>query len=138
MDTCSRIASAAPWFRCSFFSHFKRFSCSICIMEIDVVALAKLARLEVSDEELAKLEREIPDILKFVETIQAVSAQGYDEPKKESLINVMRADENPHEGGIYTEALLEAAPARVGNRIAVKQVLSRKNPKSEARNPKKS
>ena len=37
-------------------------------MEIDVAALAKLARLEVSAEELAKLEKEIPSILAFVET----------------------------------------------------------------------
>ncbi|MDO8522378.1 MAG: Asp-tRNA(Asn)/Glu-tRNA(Gln) amidotransferase subunit GatC [bacterium] len=102
--------------------------------KVDVRALAQLARLEVSDEELAKLEREIPDILKFVETIQAVSAQGYDEPKKVSgkskalspqLMNVMREDENPHEGGAYTDALMKAAPARVGNRIAVKQVIKR-------------
>ena len=38
----------------------------------------------------------------------------------------MRGDDNAHEGGIYTEALLEAAPTREGNRIAVKQVISRK------------
>lgn len=92
--------------------------------EIDVRTLASLARLEVSDDELKRLEKEIPDILKFVETIQKVSASA--PQSKEPLINVMREDENPHEGGIYTEALLKAAPARVGNRIAVKQVLSRK------------
>jgi len=104
--------------------------------KVDVRALASLARLEVSDEELAKLEREIPDILKFVETIQSVS--GKETAPSPALINVMRADDNPHEGGIYTEVLIKAAPASVDNRIAVKQVLSRKNPKSEARNPKKS
>src|SRR3989338_1500002 len=91
---------------------------------IDVRALAKLARLEVSDKEMAKLEKEIPAILHFVETIQAASAKGFGEPKK-ALRNVMRADENPHEGGKYTERLLDAAPAREGDRIAVKQVISR-------------
>lgn len=91
--------------------------------KIDIRALAQLARLEVSDAELAKLEKEIPDILKFVETIQTVAASA---PAREpSLRNVMRADENPHEGGLYTEAILKAAPARVGNRIAVKQVIKR-------------
>jgi|SRR3989338_3902501 len=93
--------------------------------DIDVRALAKLARLEVSGEELAKLEKEIPDILAFVETIQAASAEGSGEPTN-ALRNVMRADENAHEGGIYTKKLLDAAPAREGNRIAVKQVISRK------------
>ncbi len=117
---------------------------------VNIRALAQLARLEVSDAELAKLEKEIPDILKFVETIQAVSQTA---PVTSPALkadtsnirlstiacrrNVMRADENPHEGGIYTEALLKAAPARAGDRIAVKQVLTRGNSKSEARNPKK-
>ena len=94
------------------------------ISKADIKNLVKLARLEVSDEELAKLETEIPDILKFVETIQSVS--GKTAVPSPTLVNVMRADENPHEGGIYTEALLKAAPTRVGDRIAVKQVLSRK------------
>lgn len=92
--------------------------------KVDVRALASLARLEVSGDELAKLEKEIPDILKFVETIQTVAASA---PAREPMLrNVMRADENPHEGGIYTEALLKASPARAGDRIAVKQVISRK------------
>ncbi|MCR4280790.1 MAG: aspartyl/glutamyl-tRNA amidotransferase subunit C [Candidatus Kaiserbacteria bacterium] len=92
--------------------------------KVDVRALASLARLEVHDDELAKLEKEIPDILKFVETIQKIS--GGEATPSPKLINVMRADENPHEGGIYTEALIKAAPASTDNRIVVKQVLTRK------------
>ena len=104
--------------------------------KVDVAALAKLARLEVSTEELSMLEKQIPDILAFVETIQAASAKAsaYDkssagqagEPKKGELRNVMRDDINPHESGIFTEKLLSVAPAREGDRIAVKQVISRK------------
>ena len=93
--------------------------------KVDVAALAKLARLDVSEEELSKLEKEIPNILAFVEIIQAASAKSFGEPKEGGLQNVMRADENPHESGVYTEKLLQAAPAREGDRIAVKQVLSR-------------
>ena len=90
----------------------------------DIKNLVILARMEVSDEELKKLEKEIPDILEFVETIQRVSLKiAVPSP---SLTNVMRADESPHESGIYTESLLNAAPAREGNRVAVKQVISRK------------
>lgn len=91
--------------------------------KVDVRALASLARLQVSDEELAKLEREIPEILNFVQTVQSVSAHAR---KSEPVLrNVMRGDIGPHESGLYTEELLKAAPAREGNRIAVKQVLSR-------------
>ena len=108
--------------------------------KVDVAVLAKLARLEVSEEELKKLEKEIPDILHFVEQIQAASAVGRTESAsgetksapgsgeaKKGLRNVMRADENPIESGKFTEKLLEAAPAREGDRIAVKQVISRKS-----------
>ena len=94
------------------------------MMHIDVAALAKLVRLEVSDEEIAKLEKEIPDIVKFVEAIQQADVRSVKESKE--LRNVMRSDDMPHRGGIYTEVLLKAAPSREGNRIAVKQVISRK------------
>jgi aspartyl/glutamyl-tRNA(Asn/Gln) amidotransferase C subunit len=96
-------------------------------MDVDIKALAKLARLELSAEETVKLEKEIPDILKFVETIQ--SADVPEEVKAPELRNVVRADENPHETGIYTERLVEAAPAHEGNRVVVKQVVSRKDKK---------
>jgi len=94
--------------------------------QIDVRALAQLARLEISDEEVAKLETEIPSILSFVATVQATSAKSFGEPKEAPLRNVMRADENPHEGSLHTEKLLGAAPAREGDRIVVQQVVSRK------------
>lgn len=92
--------------------------------KVDIAALAKLARLEVSEAELAKLEQEIPAILHFVDTIQKANADAH--PSTGSgLHNVMRADENPHESGKYTKVLLDAAPAREGDRVAVKQVVSR-------------
>ncbi len=90
---------------------------------VDVAALAKLARLEVSAEELTKLEKEIPSILSFVETIQKAATGA--EHKGEGLHNVMRADERPHGSGIYMERLLSIAPSRDGDRIAVKQVIKK-------------
>lgn len=91
--------------------------------QIDVAALAKLARLEVSPEELQQLEKEIPDILAFVETIQSVAG----EVKSETPLvrNVMRSDENPHESGLYTKTLLEAAPAAEDGYLVVKKVLNK-------------
>jgi aspartyl/glutamyl-tRNA(Asn/Gln) amidotransferase C subunit len=92
--------------------------------QVDVKALAALARLEVSDEELVKLQEQIPGILAFVQAVENVSGNVSGEAPV--LENVMRLDTNPHESGIYTETLLSAAPAREGNHIAVKQVISRK------------
>lgn len=93
--------------------------------KVDIRALASLARVEISDAEVMKLESEIPSILAFVETIQKVDVSGASADT--SLRNVTRADADPHEGGIYTERLLAAAPTREGDRIAVKQVITRKN-----------
>src|SRR3989338_10588465 len=96
-------------------------------IQVDVRALAALARMDVPDEELKKLETELPAILKFVETIQAASAGGSGEPKKASgLRNVMREDGEPHESGIYTEKLLAQAPATKDGKLVVKQVISLK------------
>lgn len=91
---------------------------------VDIRALAKLARLDVSDAEVSTLETEIPGIIAFVDSIQkAEVAAGEPIPAHR---NVMREDDNPIESGTYTERLLQAAPAVEGNRIAVKQVISRK------------
>lgn len=92
--------------------------------KVDVAALAALARLDVSEAELAKLEKEIPAMLAFVETIQKVSADAPD--REPALKNVMRNDDNSHEGGVYTNALLDAAPAKKDNHFVVRQVISRK------------
>lgn len=91
---------------------------------VDVAALAKLARLEVSAEELAKLQGELPGILAFVQSIQEVS---HDAPTETPMLrNVMREDAAPHESGLYTTELLDAAPAHKGGQIVVMQVVSRK------------
>ena len=97
------------------------------LQKVNIRALAELARLEVSDGELKKLEKEIPAILEFVKTIQQVAGDAKEASPQ--LHNVTRADENPHESGIYTKKLLEAAPARKGNRITVRQVITRKEKK---------
>lgn len=92
--------------------------------QIDVRTLAKLARLEVSDEEVAKLEKEIPAILRFVEQIQKVAADIKHEAPEHR--NVMRDDTNAHESGLFTDDLLKASPAVRDNRVVVKQVISKK------------
>ena len=106
-----------------FFLWFERIVFEMTT-KIDVKALAELARLEVSDDELARLEKEIPGILSFVEEIQ--KAAGEVPVSSPELRNVMREDKDPHESGMHTEVLLSAAPAQEGNRIVVKQVISKK------------
>jgi len=107
--------------------------------DVDVKKLAELARIEMSDEELAALEREIPDILAFVEqvqrahltgstsSLQASSGQASGKVTKETgrHYNVMRDDTDAHEAGAYSDELLEALPERSGDYAKVKQVIKR-------------
>jgi len=91
--------------------------------KVDIAALAKLARLEISPEEMSTLEKELPEILSFVDAVQKASAGT--EHVVPSLRNVTRPDTDPIETGTFTEKVLAVAPARDGDRIAVKQVISR-------------
>jgi aspartyl-tRNA(Asn)/glutamyl-tRNA(Gln) amidotransferase subunit C len=92
--------------------------------QVDIRSLANLARLEVTDEEVARLEKELPGILSFVEEIQKASAEV---PHKEPVLkNVLREDKDPHESGLYSKKLLDAAPASERDHVVVKQVLRQK------------
>jgi aspartyl/glutamyl-tRNA(Asn/Gln) amidotransferase C subunit len=93
-------------------------------VSVDVKALSELARLQVSAEELARFEKQLPDILEFVRAIEAVSTDSVSETPV--LKNVMRPDSDPHESGIHTAELLAAAPQAKNDKIVVKQVISRK------------
>lgn len=91
--------------------------------KMDIKALAALARVAVSDAELAELEQELPAILGFVNEIQAVGAELTKTPGE--LFNVMRSDTNAYEPGTFTDDLLKAAPLVRDNRVEVHQVVKR-------------
>jgi aspartyl/glutamyl-tRNA(Asn/Gln) amidotransferase C subunit len=91
--------------------------------DVDIKALAKLARLDVTDEEVAQFENEIPEILSFVDSIK--KAGGKSNNKISRHRNIMREDKNPHESGIHTDDLLGAAPAVDKQRIKVRRVIKK-------------
>ncbi len=88
----------------------------------DVEHLAGLARISISDSEKELLRHDLEEILAYVSQVTAVVAD-VGVPEAGELRNVMREDGEPHEAGIFTEALLSAAPARDGNRLLVKKIL---------------
>lgn len=89
----------------------------------EIEKLADLSRVALAPEEKESLRKEMDSILGYVEQVQKVSAGLGSEKKAGSFRNVMREDGNPHESGIYTEALLSVAPQREGNYIKVKKIL---------------
>jgi len=94
----------------------------------EVLKLAKLARIEISVEEAENLSHEFEAILNYVGQVKEISGNmvlGEAGQKSEMFPhhNVLRGDSNPHESGIYTEKILENAPAREGDYIKVKKIL---------------
>jgi len=88
----------------------------------DVKKLAALARLSVPEETLPKFAKEFDAILGYVGQLADLDIKA-GEPLL-PYTNIFRADENPHESGIYTEKLAEQFPSREGNLLSVKQIIS--------------
>lgn len=89
----------------------------------DVLKLARLSRLRLTDEEIRLFQAEISEILGYVEQLSTVDTEGL-EPTTQvtGLTNVMRKDE-AIDYGASQEALLKNAPATVNKQFKVKRVL---------------
>lgn len=89
----------------------------------EVIHLSNLARITLTDNEVAAFQTEIDDILAYVSTIQDIAGAGETAPVVPPVHNVLRDDEVTNEPGHYTDVLLDAAPQREGKYIAVKKIL---------------
>lgn len=89
----------------------------------DVLKLASLARLTLTDDELQQYSKELTNILKFVEKLDSVNVKGV-EPTAQvtGLTNVTRADEIV-DYRINQKDLLKNAPATENGFIKVKRVI---------------
>jgi len=89
----------------------------------DILKLARLARLKLSDEEVEQFRSEISSILGYVEQLQKVDTKGL-EPTYQvtGLKNVMRTDE-VNDYGATKEDLLKNAPATEKGHFKVKRIL---------------
>lgn len=90
----------------------------------EVRKLATLARVSVSDEELPKFIQEFEAILAYVSQLEALDLPAAPEKELPPLRNVMRLDGEPHASGAYTEKLAAQFPAREGDALVVKQVIT--------------
>ena len=90
----------------------------------DVEKLAALARIHVEGAELEKFTREFDAILAYVGQLEKLEVPKDFENERPPVRNVMREDEYPHEPGIYTAKIAEQFPAREGDALMVKQIIS--------------
>ena len=89
----------------------------------DILKLARLARLHLSDEEVEQFRNEISAILGYVEQLQKVDTKGL-EPTYQvtGLKNVMRPDMVKDYGATPAD-LLKNAPATEKGHFKVKRIL---------------
>lgn len=91
-------------------------------IEIDIAKVARLARLALSEEELARYGSQLEDILEHAERVSALPTEGVP-PTSHPLpmTNAFRADEiRP---SLDREEVLEQAPAREGQYFRVPRIL---------------
>ncbi len=90
----------------------------------DVLKLAQLARLDLTDEEVEEFAGELSEILQYVEQLGSVDVKGL-KPTQQitGLTNVTREDEI-RDYGYKPEDLLKNVPEAKGKMIKVKRMLN--------------
>jgi len=89
----------------------------------DVLKLAQLARLDLTDEEVEEYSRELTEILHYVEQLQAVDIEGLQPTNQVTgLENVSREDEIV-EYGYEPLDLLKNVPETESNQIKARRMI---------------
>ncbi|MDP3962573.1 MAG: Asp-tRNA(Asn)/Glu-tRNA(Gln) amidotransferase subunit GatC [bacterium] len=89
----------------------------------DVEKLAELARIRLEDSEKQEITKEIDSILAYVDQIKGATVDMDHTPAVGDVHNVYREDIVKDTSPEDREAILEEAPDREGEFIAVKKIL---------------
>ncbi len=87
----------------------------------DIKNLAKMVRLDMSEEEMQEIGKNFDSILSYVGQIQEISNS--DIQNNYLLKNVMREDIVTNVPNLYTKSIVENMPHSDGNYLKVKQIL---------------
>jgi aspartyl/glutamyl-tRNA(Asn/Gln) amidotransferase C subunit len=90
----------------------------------DVARLAALARISIPENQLAAMAQEFDSILAYIGQLDELSLDRATVPADLTVKNSFREDGVPHEKGMWTEAITAQFPAREGDALAVKQIIS--------------
>lgn len=89
----------------------------------DVLKLARLARLDLTDDEVEEYSRELTEILHYVEQLQSVDVAGLGSTNQVTgLTNVMRKDEVKNYG-YDPQDLLKNVPEKEADQIKVRRMI---------------
>jgi aspartyl-tRNA(Asn)/glutamyl-tRNA(Gln) amidotransferase subunit C len=89
----------------------------------DVLKLARLSRLALTDEEIDEFLNELSSVLQYVEQLKDVDVSGLNPTSQVTgLTNVMR-DDTVQDYGISRDDLLRLAPATQDDQLKVKRMI---------------
>src|SRR5215471_14695225 len=101
----------------------------MCLSLDEVRKVAQLARLELSDDDLARMQQQLSVILDYVAQLQELDTTGVEELAHPlPVVNVFRPDE--HVPSLPVDAALQNAPKRVGDYFGVPAVFDTDEPVS--------
>lgn len=90
----------------------------------EIIHLAALARIELSEAEIEKFTKELSAILSYVGAVQTLASGATEAaPRLGDRYNVLRADVVTNEPGSYTKDILAEMPATDGPYMVVKKIL---------------
>ena len=99
------------------------------LSETEIKHIAKLARLELTDDELKTLGEQLASILEYVEKIQGLKLpeDAAQMAHGAGLTNVFREDQAQNCTEDSKKLLLESFPSRDGDLLCVKSVFENRN-----------
>ncbi|HVU59239.1 MAG TPA: Asp-tRNA(Asn)/Glu-tRNA(Gln) amidotransferase subunit GatC [Candidatus Saccharimonadales bacterium] len=89
----------------------------------DVLKLARLARLGLTDEEVAAYQREISAILHYVEQLERVDIRGLKPTNQVTGLTNVTRDDVERDYGYKTIELLKQVPAVLDGQIKVQRMI---------------
>jgi aspartyl-tRNA(Asn)/glutamyl-tRNA(Gln) amidotransferase subunit C len=89
----------------------------------DVLKLARLSRLKLSDAEIATFQTELSEILDYVEQLDSVDVAGLEPTYQVTGLKNVTRDDELIDYGLSPDDLLKNAPAVAERQFKVKRVL---------------
>lgn len=86
--------------------------------------LANLCRIEISEEEKEKITSDLGSILEYVSELKTAPIE--ETSDRDTHINILRDDDEPHDPGVYTEKIMDCVPNKKEGYVVVKQIMAEK------------
>jgi len=88
----------------------------------EVIHIAKLARLELNEEEIAKMQKDLAEILDYIEMLNKIDTSGINLTESSLKENILREDKT--EFSDKADEMLEQAPEKENRHFKVKEILT--------------